>query len=560
MYKLTVVAGPDAGKSYSVVEGENSIGRVSGNAVVLPSSRVSKKHCVLIYSNGQLVVRDQGSANGTFVNGTLTRERNIRVGDRISVGEYVLELSERMARQSASRAAGQSGGAVIPFPGISGLPADMNAGGGHPGGTGLSSLQGVPGGIGAPDVAADLANAVPTDLKGKALFYFDRFVMPVFYGLNQKNEWRFLCAGLLAAFGVANLVLSVQPLLKSGRDAVVRETGRRATFMAKMIADRNAPILAAKAETKTDLGGVDAIDGVRVTVLTDLDGRIIAPAQRMNQYLTSGGEALFANKARDLFRKGRETGLVAEPDDSTVVAVEPVKVISTQAGKNVVIGMAVVSIDTTLSTLGMGDMGVVYSQTLILTCLFGGLILVIMYRMTLKPLQVLSDEIDKALKGELAQVTHEFKLEELNPLWDLINSALQRIPRAGAGSANAGNEVDNFNIDEFISPFRALAQQGGFGLFICDSERKIRFMNPIFEEASGIRNENAVGQDVAAVARDQAFIALMSDLFERAPLNPEGVGDEVEFSGIAFHVHAMAYNSGMGVKAYVITAMKTGGE
>src|SRR4051812_12464257 len=118
MYKLTVVSGPNRGSSYSVQEdGETSIGRQTGNAIVLPSSKVSKRHCVLVVSDGELVVKDQGSSNGTFVNGSLTKIKKIQPGDRISVGEFVLELSEPAQRLSQAPAVAQLGNNVIQFPG-----------------------------------------------------------------------------------------------------------------------------------------------------------------------------------------------------------------------------------------------------------------------------------------------------------------------------------------------------------------------------------------------------------------------------------------------------------
>src|ERR1700678_497333 len=112
MYKLMVIAGPNRGASYSVENGETSIGRQSGNSVVLQSGRVSKRHCVLVASNGELVVRDQGSSNGTFVNGVLTKEKPIKSGDRISVGEFVFEVVESRSAQRAR----PGGGTVLAFP------------------------------------------------------------------------------------------------------------------------------------------------------------------------------------------------------------------------------------------------------------------------------------------------------------------------------------------------------------------------------------------------------------------------------------------------------------
>ena len=511
MYKLTVVAGPNRGASYGIQDGENSIGRQSGNVIVLPSSKVSKRHCVLVASNGELLVKDQGSSNGTFVNGALTKSRKVKPGDRISVGEFVLAVSEMKEGNFPS-----SNVLQFPMPVSSQSPAQP------------STLPGM---------------GAPKDLKSKAIWFFENKVMPVFYNFNLKHEWRILGIVMFAAFVIGNLILTVYPMLENNRANIIREIGKRADFMAKQIADRNASYLAASAETRTNLGSIPTADGVQLALLTDLDNRIIAPSDKMNQYLTSGGEATFAIQARNLFRAGRETGLIKEIDSSTLAAIEPVKVLNPSLGKNVVVAMAIVSMDTSLATPDLGEIGMSYSETLILTGLLGALILLILYRVTLKPFQVLNDDMDKVLKGELPQVTHEFKFQELSPLWDLINSALQRVPKSGTKSGIAAGAESIISIEEFTGPLGMLGKVANYGLVVCDADRKIVSLNNVFEELSGIRAEGAIGQDLSSVARDQSLGVFVNDIFDRAPVGDEGIFEDYEFSGISYKVHAAAFGT-----------------
>jgi hypothetical protein len=470
MYKLIVVAGPNRGKSFRVQAGENGIGRHSDNVIVLPSAKVSKRHCVLVVNNEGMTVQDQGSANGTFVNGVLARAKRVGPGDRISVGEFVLEVvkpSERasQARAQESQFAPQHN--VVPMPGVdlgaSGLPAFPANPGGMPNGMPENT------GLGAHPL-----HEAPNDLKGKVAFYFENHVMPVFYGLNLKYEWRFIAGSLIGGLVFLSALLTIFPLVQSSQNAAKRESGRRAAFMAREIAHRNGGFLAAQAESKTDVGPAETAQGVRIAMLTDLELRIIAPASKLNQYLASGEEAVFAKKARDQFRTGRESGLVFF-GSSSVVAAEPVKVLNPAYGRNVVIGMAIVSIENSFATSEVGDLGLVLSQTLILTGLLGILVFFILYRLTVKPLQVLGDDMDKALKGEIDQVTHEFKSEETNSLWDLINSAIQRVSTQspqGDLSADAGATFDDFSLVG-----RLVGQIAPFGVVVCDSERKIQYAN-----------------------------------------------------------------------------------
>ena len=294
----------------------------------------------------------------------------------------------------------------------------------------------------------------PSDIKGKILWAFEYRLMPLFYSLIYKHVWNVVCIFLFSIFVLGNLVITVYPLLESNKISIIKETKRRARFMARQIADQNSPYLAARAETKTEIGLAENAEGVRVALLVSMDNRILAPGSKLNQYLTSGIEAVIAVKARNRFESGQEVGFSTETDSDLIVAVEPVKVTSPVLGKNIVVAMAIVSIDTTLSTPDIGEIGVVYSEALILTSILGGIILLILYRITLKPLEVLNEDMDKALKGNLSQVTQDFKFYELNPLWEIINSAIQRISNSESSGLNGlGISQDASQIvAEFVGP------------------------------------------------------------------------------------------------------------
>ncbi|HLD98671.1 MAG TPA: FHA domain-containing protein [Bdellovibrionota bacterium] len=545
MYKLTIIAGPNRGSSFAIHEGENSIGRQAGSAVVLQSSKVSKRHCVLVVENSEIIIKDQGSSNGTFVNGILTRMKALKPGDKISVGEYVLEVDNPLARAPQFPPAVANFANVVRFP----VEKDNSA---SPQSDPLKETGNLPNLNSLND-----PNVMPKDLKGKALWYFENRVMPFFYGLNLKHEWKLLCVALFAAFALANLMISVTPLVDSARQGIVKESARRARFMAKQIADFNAPHVASGAETKADIGLAEYAEGVRLAVLIDMDNRIIAPGKKFNQYLMSGPEAIFAVRARDAFRAGRETGMTTEIDDSTITAIEPLLVLNPSMGKNVIRGMAIVSIDTSLSTPEAGEIGVVYSETLILTGILGAIILMIMYKLTLRPFQVLSDDMDKVLKGELPQVTHEFKFEETAPLWDLINATLQRVPR-GTNTFEK-NAESGPTIEDYITPIRTVGELGRLGMVLCDSERKIAYMNSVFEEISGIRVDGAIGQTFPLVVREEALGAFTTDLLDRVTANPAGdpIVEDYEFSGLFYKVHASAVITRAGqLKGYLLLVVR----
>ncbi|MBI2711517.1 MAG: FHA domain-containing protein [Bdellovibrio sp.] len=544
MFKLTVISGPNRGTSYAVTEGDISVGRQTGNTIVLQSGKVSKRHCVFTTAGGEVTVKDLGSSNGTFVNGALTKLRKLKPGDRVSIGEFVIELVDATVKKPAAAPAVAGLGNSFQF---------QNAA--NPGQSGIASP-----GISLNTVTP--SNQPPADLKGRALWFFENKFMPVFYGLNLKHEWKIICLTGFGIFVVGNLLVSVYPLLESSRQTVIQETQRRARFIAKEIADRNSSFLAAKMETKTDIGLAETDKDVKQAFLLDLDNRIIAPAAKMNQYFAAGSEAAVAVRAKNAFREGREIGFAQEADDSTVVAVEPVKVMNPALGRNVIVAMALVALDTSLATPDPGTLGIVYAETLIFTSLIAGFILLILYKLTLKPFQVLNEDLDKALKGDISQVTHDFKLEELNPLWEIINSAIQRIPKTGGASAGGGDSMQSLasSIDEFLGPMKTLGNISKNGVLVFDSEQKIVYLNSMMEEITGIRSDGALGHGISEVARDQSMAAFTADILGRTPVGGEGLSEDYDFSGISYKIHTVAFGvTGQSAKCLAMVAIKAEG-
>jgi hypothetical protein len=67
-----------------------AIGRHDSNDLQLASRTVSNFHAEIIHEDGELVLRDLGSTNGTFVNDEAINEARLKIGDRLRVGNYIL--------------------------------------------------------------------------------------------------------------------------------------------------------------------------------------------------------------------------------------------------------------------------------------------------------------------------------------------------------------------------------------------------------------------------------------------------------------------------------------
>jgi pSer/pThr/pTyr-binding forkhead associated (FHA) protein len=81
-------------RDYVLDKFEMSIGRAPGSDILLSKDKLtSRRHATILYENGEYSIRDERSANGTFVNSQQLDESSMRVlhdGDHIGIGEHEL--------------------------------------------------------------------------------------------------------------------------------------------------------------------------------------------------------------------------------------------------------------------------------------------------------------------------------------------------------------------------------------------------------------------------------------------------------------------------------------
>jgi hypothetical protein len=91
--RLTIREGPGAGQVFRLDGRGVTVGRSSQNDVVIDDNSMSRRHSRLYWADGDYVLEDLGSSNGTFVNNQPTVAVRLRNGDRITLGDTVLEFT-----------------------------------------------------------------------------------------------------------------------------------------------------------------------------------------------------------------------------------------------------------------------------------------------------------------------------------------------------------------------------------------------------------------------------------------------------------------------------------
>ncbi len=90
---LLIVAGPDAGREFTVAGGASRLGRSSSNDIVLQDPAMSRFHCRFFFKPGEgLWAEDLGSANQTLLNQKPLHVARVQAGDILTIGATEIKV------------------------------------------------------------------------------------------------------------------------------------------------------------------------------------------------------------------------------------------------------------------------------------------------------------------------------------------------------------------------------------------------------------------------------------------------------------------------------------
>jgi len=90
---LTITEGPERGRQFPLTVRTTTLGRGRRNSIVFQDAKVSRRHAEIRLQDGDFVLQDLNSRNGTFVNDQqISTPVSLEPGDQIRVGDTVLRF------------------------------------------------------------------------------------------------------------------------------------------------------------------------------------------------------------------------------------------------------------------------------------------------------------------------------------------------------------------------------------------------------------------------------------------------------------------------------------
>jgi|TARA_B100002052_G_scaffold293285_1_gene316166 pSer/pThr/pTyr-binding forkhead associated (FHA) protein len=93
-YILSLLNDEVKSSSWMLTNGIHKIGRLANKEIILDDITVSRNHAFISVDDETVIISDENSTNGIFVNGELTDESVLMSGYRIQIGKFNLIITK----------------------------------------------------------------------------------------------------------------------------------------------------------------------------------------------------------------------------------------------------------------------------------------------------------------------------------------------------------------------------------------------------------------------------------------------------------------------------------
>ena len=512
MYKLVVVAGKMRGEEFELQEGENVIGRDTGCDVHIPVEGVSSRHGSLTVTGDSCYIVDLGSANGTFVNGEMVRRRTVKNGDQIALPDVIIQVVFVEEKK-----------VVVKKKSVGNVDRAENYFGG-----------GVP----------------PKALPLKLLWIFKYKIMSFFYGVNEEYEWKLILGILLSIFVTVTVAATIFPVLRDSRYILLNEVAERGNHYVGEIVRSNREALSKNQLQKLDTTFIGKEKSVEEYRLYDLEGRIIRPNELLNEYISKP----FYVQVKNFYEKNRykDRVYIKRLSKGVIGIGKLISSYNPNLGKVEPLGIIALKFSPTSLQVEEAFGRKAYVESFITMILVAILFFLIVYYLTIRPLDEMKFQIEEAMNGDRKSLESKWLMSELIPLRNSINTLLRRLWDV---SGEGGDEFEEESDDDYVSTLEEFMKGAGVPAIIMDSKKNIAFVNTLAEDLTGIRESSSQGSSILEIAREKGLAATIVELCDQsAGDNGRGVQGEYELGGNNYDIWISSLTGRDGFsKAHYIT-------
>lgn len=546
MWVLRVLSGKDAGQTFKLKNGENTVGRTDSSDITIAHPKISKNHAVIHFNNGQVLLTDKGSSNGTFVNGVKIKDKTINQGDKISFFNIIVDIQDMpeqnqlapIANQQAAVGQNHTQGFQDPHMNYQGQPSSYLP----PQVQQQNHLYAVdPNSPHANGENHEVVTPPPKGVEGIQQVieeYMESVVLPGVYKLTEIMEFRWVLAIFMAVFILLVTSLSSLPLVRILKSSIEQESQNRAATIARNLARENRASLQINNESGLVTEMAEREPGVLKALIINRQGSIIAPPKEVGNY----PEYAFIHEAR---KTGNPE--IDQVDSGTVIAVEPIKFYNSRTGSQTTSAHAVVIYN--METLAANDDRTIslYIQTFFIALILGAILFFFIYKLMEYPIKTINAQLDQSLKDRTANIQISFDFPILQKLITNINSSLNR--------NNTDDSNDNFSVEyDRNSEMNNIIQLLGFEAIVINAgDETIAAGNDHFWDKTGLDPMITIGNSFLEIT-DQALKLNIKDLIDRISNDPTQLQqNELEIGGSPYQVTGQAIYGTSEVSYYIIT-------
>ena len=543
MWSIRVLSGPQTGQIFDLRMGKNLFGRGANCDFKISSGGISKEHCEIHVYKDKVIVVDLKSSNGTFLNGVKIQNSIIKLGDKVSVFDVIMDVipspdirpkahltpaPKPRPRPMVQQRPQQMMQPQYPSQGGAAMQAQYNY-------QQSAQMSAVPNKNFGPSAE------VQKPLMQKIDDYIENAAMPIFYKLSVVLPFKQVLLGLVIAFVLFVTGASMFPLQTILRESNFNEASKRAKSVARALAKVNEQAILSGQLNNLNVNEALKEDGIKeALIIQQSDGSIVAPTEKAGRESSRPFLAQARKEAR---------AAAAQIDDNTIGASFPIGMYDPVSGETAVKYHAVVFYDVSSLNVDDGRVISLFMQTLVISCVFGLFLYFIFARMIEHPLKELNRQVDVALREKTDRTEVLFDYPEMQKVVANVNLILNRMWNGLSDSENIKPQQNrdiefSHMVDMLSQPAMILAASG-----------VVVASNSQFENLVQMTKENLVQQNYSAIV-DPAMVQNIESLINKSKENIyEKHQDRIPFSQFECDISLQAFLDSNGAPEYYFLSL-----